>query len=169
MVPHPLFFTHKFMEFAYFCLFPSIFRLKWYPILVINSSMERMKSKHLLFFRPHVYGFFTIFHLYSAHFPPIFRLTFSPYSASPVLLGSWQLFYVVRFAIKNYKLTHKKIDFVQLGIFRLSLQSSVWHRNMCLLLFLFAWLISVCFHFLKSTQIWAKVVQLMHYLPSWLV
>ena len=57
MVPH----LPSFCWLDYrFCLFlpistnfPPIFHLKWYPILVINSSMV----PHLPFFRPHVYGF----------------------------------------------------------------------------------------------------------------
>ena len=59
--------------------FPSIFRLKWYPSLLYKLK----HGTHLLFFRPHVYGFC----LFSAHFPPIFCLTFCPYFAGPVLPG----------------------------------------------------------------------------------
>ena len=66
---------------TYFCLFsayfPPIFHLKWYPILVINSSMEPICC-----FSTHMF-------LDSAYFPLIFRLTcpFCPYSAGPVLPG----------------------------------------------------------------------------------
>ena len=65
--------AHMFMEFAYLRLISiyilPIFCLKWYPILVINWSMEPICC-----FSAHM---FTV----SAYFPPIFRLTFSPYSA----------------------------------------------------------------------------------------
>ena len=59
--------------------FPPIFCLKWYPINVINEA----HGTHLLFFRPHVYGLC----LFSTYIPQIFHLTFSPYSAGPVLPG----------------------------------------------------------------------------------
>ena len=61
--------------------FLPIFCLKWYPILVINSSMGPICcfSAHMLTL--------SFFCLYSAHFLPIFRLTFFPYSAGPVLPG----------------------------------------------------------------------------------
>ena len=62
--------THMFMQFAYFHLFPSIFSpifcLKWYPILVINSSMVPICC------------FFTHMFMDSAYFPPIF-CSFSAY------------------------------------------------------------------------------------------
>ena len=72
MVPHPPFLSQHVYRICLFLpifiYFPPIFRLKWYPIL---------------FFCSHVYGFC----LFSAHFPPIFCLTFCPYSAGPVLPG----------------------------------------------------------------------------------
>ena len=64
---------------AYFWWFSPYFRLKWYSILVINSSMVT----HPLFFRPHVYGF----HLFSAYVLLIFCLFSGSFSASPVLPG----------------------------------------------------------------------------------
>ena len=65
MVPHMLFFHPHVYGF---CLFLPIFHLKWYPLLVINSSMVT----NLPFFRPHIYGF-CLFSTYapSAHFPPV--------------------------------------------------------------------------------------------------
>ena len=85
MVPHPLFFrTHVYG----IRLFPPIFRLKWYPILVINSQAWNPFAV----FPPTCLHFLPIFCPYSTHFPPIFRLTFSPYSAGPVLPGIVQIF-----------------------------------------------------------------------------
>ena len=81
MVPHPcyklkygthlLFSTHMFTEFDYFCLFLPIFRLKWYPILVINSNIVPICcfSTHMI--------------MDSAYFPPMFCSFFAyfpPYS-----------------------------------------------------------------------------------------
>ena len=69
MVPHPPFLSPHVYGIR---LFPSIFRLKWYPILVINSSMEPICC-----FSTHM---FTV----SAYFLPIFHPTFCPY-CPPVL------------------------------------------------------------------------------------
>ena len=59
--------------------FSPVSRLKWYLILVINSSIEPIRC-----FSAHM---FTV----SAYFPFIFCLTFGPYSAGPVLPGSGNL------------------------------------------------------------------------------
>ena len=70
---------HMFMEFAYFYLFPSIFRLKWYP----HPCYKLKHGTHLLFFHPHVYGFC----LFSAYIPLIFCLTFCPFLRRSFLAG----------------------------------------------------------------------------------
>ena len=62
-----------------FVYFPPIFCLKWYP----HPCYKLKHGTHLLFSRPHVYGFC----LFSTYIPLIFRLTFSPYPAGPVLPG----------------------------------------------------------------------------------
>ena len=66
MVPHP---TCMFTEFAYFRLFTSIFRLKWYPILVMNSSMEPICCFSAHMFTDSAY-FPLIFHSFLVYFPP---------------------------------------------------------------------------------------------------
>ena len=48
MIPHPPFLSPHVYRIH---LFPSIFRLKWYPILVINSSMFTDSAYFLLIFR----------------------------------------------------------------------------------------------------------------------
>ena len=63
MVPHPLFLSPHVYGIP---LFSSIFCLKWYPICCFSAHM------------------FTVF----AYFSPLFRLTFCPYSAGPVLPGN---------------------------------------------------------------------------------
>ena len=74
------------MDYAYFFLFPPIFHLfsAYLPPEMVPHPYYKLKHvTHLPFFRPHVYGF----RLFSAYFPPIFRLKFRPFSAGPVLLG----------------------------------------------------------------------------------
>ena len=61
--------------------FLSIFRLKCYPILVLNSSIWYPFAA----FPPTCLHILPIFCLYSTHFPPIFRLIYCPFSAGPVL------------------------------------------------------------------------------------
>ena len=79
MVPHPLFFrTHVYG----IRLFPS-FSTYFLPKMVPHPCYKLKHGTHLLFFRPHVCGFC----LFSTYIPLIFRLTFSPYSAGPVLPG----------------------------------------------------------------------------------
>ena len=74
MVPHLLFFrTHVYR----ICLFQSIFRLKSYPILVINSSMGPLCCFSTHMFTASAY-FPPIFRSFSAYFQPIFR-SFSAY------------------------------------------------------------------------------------------
>ena len=63
--------------------FPPIFCLKWYPILAINSSMVPPSA----IFLPTCLWIPPIFCLCSAHFLPIFHLTFCSFSAGPVLQG----------------------------------------------------------------------------------
>ena len=102
MVPHLPFFRphvyglclfppifHLFSAYfrLFFANFQPIFRLKWYPILIINSSMLPIcHFAQNLRISP-------IFRLFSAHFEPIFRLKFRPFSAGPVLPGTTQLQY----------------------------------------------------------------------------
>ena len=74
-VPHPPFFYPHVYRI---CLFLPIFCLKWYPILVINSSMVPICCFSVYIFTDSVY-----FPPCSNHFPPIFHLTFCPFS--PVL------------------------------------------------------------------------------------
>ena len=70
MVPHFSHFSaHMFTEFAYFCLLLPIFRLKWYPILVINSSMVPICCFSAYMFMDSAY-FLPIFCSFSTYFPP---------------------------------------------------------------------------------------------------
>ena len=92
MVPQPPFFhPHVYGLRLFppiFCLFLPIFRL-WYPIFIINSSMLPICR-----FSAHMFtdfaNFQLIFRLFSAYFPPIFRLKFCLFSACPVLPGQCQ-------------------------------------------------------------------------------
>ena len=81
---------------AYFRLFPPILRLfsayfhlffAYFPPVVPHPYYKLKHVTHLLFFRPHVYGCYLLC-LFSAHFPPIFRLKFCLFSAGPVLPGT---------------------------------------------------------------------------------
>ena len=76
MVPHgvPFFHPHVYE----LNLFLPIFCLKWYPILVINSSMVPICCFSAHMFTDSAY-FPSMFHSFSAYFLPIFRLTFRPF------------------------------------------------------------------------------------------
>ena len=67
--PIRCFSAHMFTEFAYFCLFPSIFCLKWYPILVINTSMEPI----CCFPPTYVYGVCLFSTYFQPNLQPIFH------------------------------------------------------------------------------------------------
>ena len=73
IVPHPLFFrTHVYGICLFLPIsvyFPPIFCLKWYPILVINSSMEPICCFSAHMFMVSAY-FPPIFHSFSTYFPP---------------------------------------------------------------------------------------------------
>ena len=47
--------AHMFMEFAYFCIFPSIYFRLFPPKMVSHPCYKLKYGIHLLFFRPHVY------------------------------------------------------------------------------------------------------------------
>ena len=79
MVPHPPTCLRIMPISAYFS---PIFCL-WYPILIINSSI----CCPFAVFPPTCLRILLIFRLFSAYFPPIFRLKFRLFSARPVLPG----------------------------------------------------------------------------------
>ena len=87
--------AHMFMEFAHFCLFLPIFCLKWYPILVINSSMIT-----ICHFSAHMFTDSTYF---LPNLPPIF--------AGPALPGIGHVCQVLlyTFKLKTYHKTYHSI------------------------------------------------------------
>ena len=90
MVPHPCKKLKHGTHLPFFCphvyrihLFPPIFHLKWYPILVKNSSMVPICR-----FSAHMFAD-------SAHFPPMFHLShILHHSASSIIphISSFRIF-----------------------------------------------------------------------------